>query len=168
VSKPVLKFTADDAVRASDEWGANCGPAALAAVLGKSIDDVRLMIPCFDVKHYTNPTMMIAALRASGRRFHRVPHDEYLPMWGVLRIQWGGPWMRPEVPERARYGYTHWIAVSNCADGSEWAFDINCISVGGWVTWREWCDVTVPYIIRNGVPRGDGSWSITHAFEVSQ
>jgi hypothetical protein len=32
-----LRFTAVDAERASDEWGCNCGPSALAAITGRSL-----------------------------------------------------------------------------------------------------------------------------------
>ena len=34
-------FTEEDAYRAYNEWGANCGPGAVAAIMGMSLDEVR-------------------------------------------------------------------------------------------------------------------------------
>lgn len=36
-----LRFTLEDAQRASQEWGANCGPGAIAAIMGMTLDEVR-------------------------------------------------------------------------------------------------------------------------------
>ena len=35
------RFTADDAHRAHREWGANCGPTAIAAICRLTLDEVR-------------------------------------------------------------------------------------------------------------------------------
>jgi hypothetical protein len=56
------KITLDDLARANDEWGANCGPGALAAIMDLTLDEVRPHLPGFEAKRYTNPTMMFAAL----------------------------------------------------------------------------------------------------------
>lgn len=53
------KFTIDDATRAYDVWGANCGPGALAAALDKTLDDVRPHLVNFDRKRYTNPRITL-------------------------------------------------------------------------------------------------------------
>lgn len=32
------RFTMDDMIRANEEWGANCGPGAIAAIMGMTLD----------------------------------------------------------------------------------------------------------------------------------
>lgn len=51
-----------DIERAADQWGLNCGPAALCTMLSLPPDRVRTAIPDFEKKGYTSPTMMKQAL----------------------------------------------------------------------------------------------------------
>ena len=51
-------FTQADSQRAFDEWGANCGPNALAFALQTSLDAVKGQIPEFEKRRYTSPSMM--------------------------------------------------------------------------------------------------------------
>ena len=104
-------FTAAEANDAFKRWGCNCGPTALAAMLGLKPDDVREHIPNFDQRRYTNPSMMQAALRSLGVGYREVddgperaaietlrPYIARFPEYGVMRIQWEGPWLSPGVP----------------------------------------------------------------------
>jgi protein gp37 len=59
---PFPRFSAADVERANAEWGANCGPAAIAAIMGMTLDEVRPHLGDFESKHYTNPTLMFAVL----------------------------------------------------------------------------------------------------------
>jgi hypothetical protein len=43
---------------AHDRWGANCGPAAFAALLGRPVMSVRSFFPAFPGKPWVNPTGM--------------------------------------------------------------------------------------------------------------
>lgn len=140
-----VRFTLDDAVRAADEWGANCGPGALAAVLGITLDQVRPLIYGFDTKRYTSPSMMFAALKASRRAWKKT--EAPWPKHGLARVQWHGPWMNPGVPVRARYRHTHWVGAHE-GDAGHHIFDINCICVGGWVHFEEWSVHVVPWLIK--------------------
>ena len=153
--------TLEDAQRASDAWGANCGPGALAAVLNKTLEDVRPHLVGFDAKRYTNPTMMLRALRDLGVQWKDVPG---WPANGVVRVQWGGRWMNPGVPIRARYRHTHWIATRLVGD-EVYAFDINGACVG-WMLLAEWTDQLAPWLMREVVPKGDGTWTLTHRLEL--
>jgi len=56
------KFSAADAERAADEWGMNCGPGAIAAIFGLTLDQVRPFMGDFERKRYTNPTLMFDTL----------------------------------------------------------------------------------------------------------
>jgi hypothetical protein len=165
------RFNLADAERAADAWGCNCGPGALAAIMGLTLEDVRSHIGDFEHRGYVNPTMMFDALNSVGAIWKpilasRSPAHLDFPLYGLARIQWEGPWMRPGVPIGARYARTHWIGAAH-SGGEIGIFDINCINNGsGWVALREWCDVVVPFILREAVPRADGKWHITHAIEV--
>lgn len=61
-----LQFCHEDGARAWREWGCNCGPTALAAILGLTLDEVRPHLGDFEQKHYTNPRLMAQALRSAG------------------------------------------------------------------------------------------------------
>lgn len=175
---PRLRFTLQDGERASGGWGANCGPGAIAAVLGLTLDEVRPHLGDFEAKRYTNPTLMLATLKSLGALFEvtqlgRSPRGGKVtfvgwPIFGLARIQWEGPWTRPEVPIRARYRFTHWVGVARRDVNDVGIFDINCMASGGWVRVEDWASVIVPYILENCVPRADGNWHITHAIEVAR
>ena len=170
-SKPAVAFTLADAHRAFDAWGANCGPGALAAVLGLSLDAVRLHLDGFDRKHYTNPAMMRGALRSLSVDHSwrvQVATVGWFPIFGLARVQWEGPWTKPGVPPAAAYRHTHWVGARAAGDGpvDVEIFDINCMCVGGWVSLREWSGQVVPWLLRQCEPKADGKWHVTHAVEI--
>lgn len=157
-------FTRDDADGAHASWGANCGPGALAAVMGMHINEVRRHLADFDRKRYTNPLMMYAALRSLRARWSKC---KGWPRLGLVRVQWEGPWTAPGVPMRARYRRTHWIG-SRLHDGQLWIFDINCMEVGGWVVLEEWHGSVVPWLLQQIEPKADGHYHTTHHLEVQR
>lgn len=163
-------YTVDEAQAAADGWHFNCGPAAYGAVTGKGLAEIHeaFSLAGFIEKGYTNPLMMRNLTRGISRPVAEYagperPESWTYPAFGLVRIQWGGPWTRPGVPMRARYRATHWIAV----DG-EHHFDVNCLCVGGWVPRAEWETQVAPWIIRECQPKGDGSWWPTHLWEVQR
>ncbi len=175
---PRLRFTAADVDLAFETWGCNCGPAAIAAILGLTLDEVRRHMGDFEVRRYTNPTLMGESLRGAGARFDLRQHPAWqkaqgpsMPNWGLARIQWEGPWMHDGVPVAARYQRTHWVGTYRPqASGfvELGVFDINAIDGGGWLSFETWRDRLVPRILRQGVPRADGGWHVTHAYEVQR
>ena len=157
------RFTADDADRAHADWGANCGPGALAAIMGMTLDEVRPHLIGFDQKHYTNPTMMNDALRRIGKPWQKIGAN--WPQYGLVRVQWEGPWTQPGVPMRVRYRYTHWIG-AELGKSTVGVFDINVINNGtGWCDKRDWESTIVPWLTEQ-YPRATGAWHITHAIEI--
>lgn len=157
-------FTAADAERAYAEWGCNCGPAALAAILRRPLEDARRWLVGFDAKRYTNPSMMLDALDASGARWRRVGGP--WPLYGLVRVQWEGPWTQPGVPMRARYRYTHWIGAAT-VKGEVGVFDVNCMANGsGWTKREHWEEDIVPAITAL-YKRASGAWHPTHVLEVT-
>lgn len=168
-----VRFTLADAERAYEVWGANCGPAALAAIMGLTLDEVRPHMGDFESKRYTNPTLMFESLGRLHRDgicagWRRV--DKVWPEFGLVRIQWEGPWTAPGVPERVAYRQTHWVGAAHVR-GERGVFDINCVSsahCNGWVTLKDWDQFAVPFILKNSVPGADGKWRITHSIEIDQ
>lgn len=162
------RFTIDDAQRAGDEWGFNCGPGALCAVLHLTPEELRPMMGDFERKGYTNPSLMLDVLKRCGavfRQMYRSDEPGEMPrlQHGLIRVQWGGPWTKPGVPMAARYRQTHWIAMR---DGGE-VFDINAMCCGGWIPFREWHDQLAPWLCRQVVPKWDGRLWATHALDVT-
>lgn len=160
-------FSEADAEAATNEWGCNCGPAALAFALQVGLDAVRPLIPDFDAKRYTSPSMMAAALDASGRRWSRTldnggSHQMFSQDYPTLvRIQWTGPWTAPGSNPRWAYRQTHWICA--WADGDcSMIFDIN----GGIRTLQSWEVDVVPPLLASCVKRADGGWHSTHCWPV--
>lgn len=162
-----LRFTAEMAEEAYHDWGFNCGPASLCAMLDLAPDEVRPFLPGFQARGYVNPTMMQQALTLLGLDWRQTYRSDD-PFWarslphgfgarGVVRVQFGGPWTRPGVPMRVRYRHTHWAAF----DG-EFVFDVNH---HGWLTRPRWAGWLLPRIIGT-IPRADGRWWPTHVVEV--
>lgn len=162
-------FTQAEAAAASQAWGCNCGPAALAFALRVDPDVVRPLIPHFDSRRYTSPTMMAAALDASGRSWKRRPQPTMDAPWGrlvedavsLVRVQWTGPWTAPGVNPRWAYRQSHWIC--GWLDGGVvMVFDVN----GGIRTASSWRQEVVPPLLKACVPRADGGWLPTHCWQV--
>ena len=157
-------FNVQDAQRAHDTWGANCGPGALAGILGVSLEQIRPWLGDFERKGYTNPTLMTDILYRLGVRWAN--RGDQWPAWGFARIQWHGPWMEPGVPIQARYRQTHWVGCWKAAADDIGIFDINCINNGlGWIGLAEWKNVCVPWLTKS-IRRADGTWSITHSLDL--
>ncbi len=162
---PRAPFSADAARAAFAEWGANCGPGAVAAIMAMTLDEVRphFVAAGFDGKRYTNPTMMWSILDSIGRPWRRVAPE--WPAHGLARIQWEGPWTAQGVPMRARYRHTHWVGHMRGAHSCG-VFDINAMSAGGWISRDDWSGLLVPWLLAEIEPRASGGWHITHAVEV--
>ena len=162
-----LRFSEADAQRAHDEWGMNCGPGALAAVLGKTLDEVRAHLPGFDEKRYTNPTMMWAALNSLRARYKVFVRTGGWPSYGLARVQWEGPWTAPGVPARVAYRHTHWIGVNARNPENIGIFDINAMNSGGWIAFAHWTADLVPWLLAEAEPKANGRWHFTHAVEIT-
>lgn len=133
-------YTPPDIAEAYDEWKANCGPAALAALVGRPLAQVREAFPDFPAKPWANPTHMRAALTRLDWS-HR--YCDGWPERGLAFIQWEGPWLDPGVPVGAAYRHTHWVAA---AEGK--VFDVNA---GNWTTPDEWVTRIVPLFVTGKV-----------------
>lgn len=173
-----LAFSQDDCERAFVDWGCNCGPAALAAVLGLHLRDVRAACESagFATRRYMSPTMMKTALAELGVKWHArkiggIVDVIDMPRRGLVRVQWEGPWTQPGANPKWAYRHTHWVACwrqqAFTAAGAVLAildpviFDVN----GGLMQLERWEEEIVP-LITASIPRADGVWSVTHSWEV--
>lgn len=157
---PRVVFGLKSAQEAYDALGANCGPGAIAGLLGCSPRDAVAHIPGFLEKGHTKETMMRPALDSMG-----VNWEEFLDGWpsfGLVRVLWHGPWWNDGLI--ARFMRSHWIA-SVETDNGRMIFDINAISVGGWLPFEEWRTQCVPYIVRD-LPGADGRWTAHERFVI--
>mgnify|MGYP003144144550 CR=1 FL=1 len=165
-----LKFDQEQCEAAYNDWGCNCGPSALAAALGVTLDRAHELIPEFDSRRYTSPSMMKDALQAAEvpmreitrrRRIEPDAFPEVLPISGLVRIQWTGPWTDPGANPRWAYRQTHWVA-SKLWDQHWLVFDCN----GGLRSFGSWKDEIAPALSAS-VPRGYGGWFATHLWELA-
>jgi hypothetical protein len=150
---PPIAFSSTDLDEAYRNWGANCGPAALAVALGYTLDQVYPLLPNFKSRGYVSIGDMRSAI--DSLRGFSWSNSIDLPSNGVARLEWGGPW-----PPRARSCYSHWVTTKRW-EGACWVFDVNA----GWQTMPEWEKYTVPRIVES-VKRADGTFRWTHRFEI--
>jgi hypothetical protein len=164
-----LPFTQEDSVKAWEEWGANCGPGALAAIMGVKLDEVRPHLVGFEEKGYTNPTMMWGALNSMGAKWKMTTKAKGCswPTYGLARIQWEGPWTAPGVPERVAYRHTHWVGANAANRNNIGIFDINVVD-SGWISLKNWEELIVPWLLSELEPKANGKWYITHSVEVER
>ncbi len=175
---PILKFNEAECQAASDSWNLNCGPSALAAILGKTLEEIKwaCMSVDFAERGYMNSTMMANALTCLGvtakpnrlRLDRRTECDvDSLPKHGLARIQFGGPWIINGKPARWAAQHTHWVASWKIAPGVIrfdpvcLVFDIN----GGIMEYARWESEILPAITAS-IKRCDGEWFVTNSWEV--
>lgn len=167
---PRPRFTAGEALSANEDWGFNCGPAAIGAICGLTPSQIRWHMGDIEEKGYTNPTLMKDTLARLSRRYDfqwAALRDLRWPTLGLVRIQWEGPWTQPRVPAKARYRHTHWVGAAVSARGIG-IWDLNALGNGtGWCSLEHWETVIVPWILRDE-PKADGRWHRTHVIEITQ
>jgi hypothetical protein len=175
---PPPRFTFKDAEDAGEAWNFNCGPAAIAMVSGLKPEELRPHLGDFERKGYTNPTLMFECLnrlkvrwtpRKAGRGTLAFPDGlDAWPSFGLVRVQWEGPWTAPGVPIRVRYLHTHWIGCSRVPGDEPAIFDVNAMAVGGWIPLSMWREKLVPWLLEHCEPKANGKWHLTHVLEVER
>lgn len=171
---PTYPFTEEQALKANEEWGCNCGPTALAFALQCSLEKARYLLPGFDQKRYTNPSMMRNAVQEAGLKISNVTpprfdHKKTLSYdrvfsstMALVRVQWSGPWTEPGVNPKWCYRFTHWIATWQ-ERGVDLIFDCN----GGIRGPESWETEIAPAIART-IPEADGHWYWTHIWRLTK
>lgn len=142
-------------------------------------NEIRPHLLDFESKGYTNPTLMYDVLKGLGVEYQTTYRGDH-PLrgceleFGLMRIQYGGPWTKPGVPMRARYRQTHWVAVAG-----EYVFDINGIHRpgyagvdvgwlhGAWLPNQVWSKQLMPWLMKECCPKSDGTFWPTHGIEIT-
>ncbi len=154
-----------DVDAAHTTWGANCGPAALAAILHLPLRAVPALSPEFAARGYLNPSTMLVALARAGHHVLRQARGagNPWPLYGLGFVQWHGPWLAPGVPLGAAYRHTHWIGIAQTTEHGTMVYDINTWQASGhrgaWVPLPWWEQEVVPAITAE-VPRATGDWHL--------
>lgn len=158
-----------DVEAAHGAWGANCGPCALAALLGRAVDFVRGAFPWFPSRPWTTASQAVqavtnlghgAALHTDWQGIAHIGPPVALPPAALLQIQWTGPWTAPGASPRWAYTQTHFVASLH---GGAAIYDVN---LGAWTRAEHWMKIVAPVLVRD-VPRADGGWWIRSVVEVS-
>jgi uncharacterized protein (DUF433 family) len=160
---PSLRFAVKDQQAAYDELGANCGPGAIAGICGYTPRTVLAHMPEFRHRKHTTEWMLESALDSLAISWRPCLADDVA--YGLARVIWGGPWsasLDPYEPLR----HSHWVGL--CRENEETSiFDINAISVGGWLSIEKWKDHLVSWILNTEEPGSNGSWRFGEAYEVA-
>lgn len=191
---PEHTFGPGDAMHASNVWGANCGPGALAAILGLHINAVHGFIPGFDEKKYTNPTMMKQALERLGVKWRdRSANDPNNYADEMAEQDPGGVSLMTLKPTdyrqfkshalvryglvriqfepwygRLAYHFTHWVGAAEFRLGVEPAArtDLFVFDINyGWRRFDDWA-AKMPELAKDASPKSDGNWHATHRWEL--
>jgi hypothetical protein len=149
-------FTAQESQQAHALWQANCGPHALAAACGKSLDDVHKVLPNF--RGWMSPYHLENALDQLNFGWQVEPNP-FEPKDGILRIQWHGPWLSHERHPREAWPHTHWVA---CQAGH-----IHDIVFPDWVA--QWIPLALwtPRITNFAQEKYQG-WNFTDQYKIFQ
>lgn len=176
-------YTPPDVAEASEAYGVTCGPAALAAVLGLPCMALRRHLGDFETRgSYMNPTHMKAALASVGAlavpifpaKVFPPPERPELawPTYGLLFVQFEGPWTKPGVPVHVAYRHTHWVGCAETEEHGVMLYDINVHypahdRYGGWMVRRAW-EQGVVSAITETIPKASGGWYVRWACAVAR
>lgn len=145
-SPPVLRFDAVQSELANKDWKATCGPHALAAACGLTLEEVRAVL--VNYKGWMSPTQMTQALLKLRRPYNFRHHLKTQELCnGINRIQWEGKWLNPGVPARVAYFHTHWVAHFNGAVLCTACAPADWIRVEDWRHFHLECEPRSPFHI---------------------
>lgn len=147
-----------DTLEAFETWEATCGPAALAAILGRSVMSLREKVKPY--RGFMSIADMLRSLRSLkvehtlmrkdfNQLIPQVQRGDYIGRLSI--IQWGGSWLTPGVHPGASLCRTHWIAYRHSPPV---IYDVNA---DGWISTTAWETVMAPEIMRH-VRGCDGTW----------
>ncbi len=162
------------------EWGANCGPSAIAALVGREVKDVRAVVErlangdknkrCgrsgwwLGHMHAGHLSDTLCELGLEPRRTNFKPGEGRWPKKGLAMIQTEGPWCHPPSKSTARFRYTHTIAVVDA--GPAIGITVYDGNVEAWVKEKWWAEKVMKGLVE-GEKRATG-WHVMMTLEVVQ
>jgi hypothetical protein len=149
-------FVPWDIAVARVNFGANCGPASFAALVGREVCRVIGHFPQFEHSKWTNLTQMLRALESAD--YDAEVRRRVFPSRGLALIQWLGPWTERDFFSRWSLSHTHWVAVEG-----PWVFDH---TVEKWQGLRAWAgSVTKEFV--SEIPMATG-WAVKYGVEAKK
>lgn len=158
----------------SRERWATCGPASLAALLGRPLAEIRGAFPRQTPERtWTNQQDMVEAFRrlgllvfstgasgeahppeATGGTSGAIWPIQRWPVCGLAMVQFRGGWEKAGAPLAAALEHTHWVAVQpalNVEPATPAVFDVNQVGddyfgLTGWTFRSSWEQRTVPML----------------------
>lgn len=178
-----------DVIEASDEWGANCGPTAIAAALGLTMREVKSAVaPSGTFQGYMGVRDLREAIARAGgqivRQWSKPEKRELARTDGspiVVVVRFCGPWddipnervrARVQATHRHAFCYRHGIVAGQASEfGPGWVYDCNNVIrnegrlVVTWAPVKLWRDD----VLRELVPeRGTGEIEIDWMAQVEK
>lgn len=144
-----------DVMIANRLFGANCGPAAFAALLSLQTCDVMQFFAHYETRKFTTFRDMTRALDVCGIGF---AIGSKFPEFGFVQIQIEGPWTKFRQAARWSDKYTHWVGVC-----SENIYDINGDE---WLSLSAWEEHVLPALIV--ATQGATGWSVKRSVQVPE
>lgn len=151
-----IPFDWASSLAAQKRWGANCGPHAISSACNIPLEKLEGALHPFP--GWMGPQHVERALGKINRNFikaARLYTKEIHP--GISRIQFRGPWLKPNQPPEEAYKHTHWVS---CRRGhvhdtlfKEW--------LGIWVPIPEWKARMEAY-----AQKEYAGWHITHWYRI--
>ena len=116
-------------------WGANCGPVAIAAILGKPIDDIRRLIPDFGGRNGMTTAQIMDALRRAGVNCREI--GAQYPSYGIAFVKADG----------AAKGHFIAVAGQKVLD----TFTLDALHLKDWCDLGRWESANRRYKVRSGI-----------------
>ena len=174
----IVVYEPSDVDEQHDEWGANCGPTAIAALTNREVKDVRALIErvangekskrcgCSGFwlghMHAGHITDVLTELHRNPKRQDFKPDEWRWPKKGLAMVQIEGPWCRPPAKPTARFRYTHTVAVIDAGPPvGVLVYDGN---VPGWATEKWWRGKVMEWLV--GMEKRVMGWYVTTTLEV--
>ena len=150
------KFVPWDIEVARLNFGANCGPASFAALVGTEVCRVIGHFPHFEQSKWTNLTQMLRAFESAD--YDTEVRHRVFPSRGLALIQWLGPWTERDFFSRWSLPHTHWVAIEG-----PWVFDH---TAENWQCLREWAGTVAKEFVGE-IPKATG-WAVKYGVEVKR
>lgn len=148
-----------DIEAAMADWKASCGPASLAALLGRPVMAVKEFFPEFP--GYTNGTTMLRALELAGLSAGMKIQTGGWPKRGLCWLGFKGPWS--VMPFHIKIKYSHWVAVKTIADNTI-VYDVN---ENAWLPLPVWERHVLPQLLGR-YKKAQGGYEVFRGIEVER
>lgn len=148
-------YVPPDVFEPGHDSSAHCGPCAVAALLGVTIQQVKASGTL--LYKSMNLTEARGAVERFGRRLDKVKAPVTA---GVAHVMWDDPWTT--AGPRVAYRYSHWITYRKVGEALAF-YDVNSGEAGGWSTLVEWERDVRPMLL----PRRGTGWHINAYLELA-